>query len=129
MAVLGQQTLQINSATLGPISGSAPMYACRAWISFNGINPSTREAANVSSLVRNATGDFTINFATAMPSANYAVVGSASGDAGHPQHAIGTKLDVAPTTTAVRVHSGDTGGSNSTGRLKNTSYHGIAIFQ
>ena len=35
-------------------SGSAPVYACRAWVNFNG------------------TGDYTVNFTTAMPDANYA---------------------------------------------------------
>lgn len=56
-------------------TGSAPVYACRAWVNFNGVTTVTiRANGNVSSVVRNATGDYTINFATALPDANYAVV-------------------------------------------------------
>jgi hypothetical protein len=54
-------------------SGSAPVYACRAWVNFNGTtSPGTiRASGNVSSVTRNGTGDYTVNFTTAMPDANY----------------------------------------------------------
>jgi hypothetical protein len=73
MAVLGASSLQINSATLGSQTGSAPMYACRAWVSFNGTTaPGTiNNNGNVSSVTRNATGSYTVNFTTAMPHADY----------------------------------------------------------
>jgi hypothetical protein len=77
MAVLGASSLQINSATLGSQTGSAPMFAARAWVNFDGTtSPGTiRANGNVSSVTRNGTGDYTINFATAMPDANYALIG------------------------------------------------------
>jgi hypothetical protein len=59
-------------------SGSAPVYACRAWVNFNGTNGSIRASGNVSSVTRNGTGDYTVNFATAMPDANYSLGNSAS---------------------------------------------------
>jgi hypothetical protein len=64
-------------------SGSAPIYACRAWVNFSGTSsPGTiRASGNVSSVTRNATGDFTINFTTAMQDANYAIVAT-SADSG-----------------------------------------------
>jgi hypothetical protein len=77
MAVLGQETLVINSATLGPISGSAPMYAARAWVNFDGFNATIRENGNVSSVTRSTTGTYAINFTTAMPDANYSPTGIA----------------------------------------------------
>jgi hypothetical protein len=63
-------------------SGSAPLYACRAWVNFNGTTgPGTiRGSGNVSSVTRNATGDYTVNFTTAMPDANYAVNATAGGN-------------------------------------------------
>jgi hypothetical protein len=75
MAVLGASSLQIDSATLGPISGSAPMYACRAWVNFNGTtSPGTiRASGNVSSTTRQSTGRFTVNLSTALSDANYEV--------------------------------------------------------
>jgi hypothetical protein len=57
-----------------------PVYACRAWVNFDGTNafspnPSTsaiRDSGNVSSIYQNGTGDFTVNYEKAMPDANYA---------------------------------------------------------
>lgn len=55
-------------------AGSAPTYACRAWVNFNGTGTvAIRASGNVSSITDNGTGDYTVNFATAMPDANYAV--------------------------------------------------------
>jgi hypothetical protein len=55
-------------------SGSAPVYACRAWVSFDGTtSPGTiRASGNVSSVTKNSTGNYTVNFTTAMPDNNYA---------------------------------------------------------
>ncbi len=56
-------------------SGSAPIYACRAWVNFNGTDVvAIRAAGNVSSITDNGTGDYTINFTTALPDANYGFV-------------------------------------------------------
>jgi hypothetical protein len=55
-------------------SGSAPIYACRAWVNFNGTGTvAIRASGNVSSITDNGTGDYTVNFTTAMPDANYSV--------------------------------------------------------
>lgn len=53
--------------------------ACRAWVNFDGTTtpPTIRASFNVSSVVRNGTGDYTINFVTALPDANYSVQGAA----------------------------------------------------
>jgi hypothetical protein len=56
-------------------TGSAPVYACRAWVNFDGTSPATiRASGNVSSVTRNAAGQYTVNFATALPDANYSAV-------------------------------------------------------
>jgi len=52
-------------------SGSAPVYACRAWVNFDGTNGSIRASGNVSSVTRTSTGRYTVNLTTAMPDANY----------------------------------------------------------
>jgi hypothetical protein len=56
-------------------SGSAPVYACRAWVNFDGTtSPGTiRASGNVSSVTKNSTGNYTVNFTTATPDVNYAV--------------------------------------------------------
>jgi len=59
--------------TLGfGVAGSAPFYLPRAWVIFTGTGTVTiRASGNVSSITDNGTGDYTINFTTAMADANY----------------------------------------------------------
>lgn len=53
-----------------------PAYLCRAWVNFNGTGTvAIRASGNVSSITDNGVGDYTVNFATALPDANYAVSG------------------------------------------------------
>lgn len=69
------QTLSLFNA-----SGSAPVYACRAWVNFNGTGTvAIRASGNVSSITDNGAGDYTVNFTTAMSDANYAVNVSVGG--------------------------------------------------
>lgn len=57
-------------------SGSAPIYACRAWVNYNGTGtPAIRASGNVSSITDEGTGEWTINFSTAMQDANYVTTG------------------------------------------------------
>jgi hypothetical protein len=45
---------------------------CRAWVNFNGTSTvAIRASFNVSSITDNATGDYTVNFTTALTDANY----------------------------------------------------------
>ena len=67
-------TPTFDSASLSTISGTAPLYMCRAWVNFNGTvaTPSTiYGSGNVSSVTNSATGNYIINFTTAMPDINY----------------------------------------------------------
>ena len=58
----------------GAQSGSAPIYGARAWVSFNGTGTvAIRGSGNVSSITDNGTGDYTVNFTTAIADTNYAV--------------------------------------------------------
>jgi len=53
-------------------SGSAPVYAARAWVNFNGTGSvAIRASGNVSSVTDNGTGSYTVNFTTAISDANY----------------------------------------------------------
>jgi len=66
-------TPNIDSAQFATVSGTAPIYPCRAWVNFNGTGTvAIRASGNVSSITDNGTGDYTVNFTTAMSDANYA---------------------------------------------------------
>ena len=61
-----------DALTLFNASGSAPVYACRAWVNFNGTGTvAIRSSGNVSSITDNGTGDYTVNFTNAMSDVNY----------------------------------------------------------
>lgn len=63
----------------GGQTGSAPIYGCRAWVNFNGTGTiAIRASGNVSSIADNGDGDYTINFTSAMPDANFSCVASQS---------------------------------------------------
>ena len=67
-------TLTIGTATQAVPSGTAPLYAARAWVNFNGTGTvAIRASGNVSSITDNGAGDYTVNFTSAMPDANYAI--------------------------------------------------------
>jgi hypothetical protein len=62
--------LQFNSG----YGSVATAYGCRAWVNFNGTGTvAIRASGNVSSITDNGAGDYTVNFTTAMPDANYAI--------------------------------------------------------
>jgi hypothetical protein len=88
-------------------SGSAPVYACRAWVNFDGTGTvAIRASGNVSSITDNGTGDYTVNFTTAMPDANYCATvgfGNDSGSSGTGCYI--SKVGTTRTTSAIRVHS------------------------
>jgi len=117
-------TPTIDSAQLATVSGTAPLYMCRAWVNFNGTGTvAIRASGNVSSITDNGTGDYTVNFTTALVDANY----SFAVNAGAP--GIDTSFVEAPrvalTTAAFRFR---TFGYNSL-TIIDSSICSVAIFR
>lgn len=99
-------------------SGSAPIYACRAWVNFNGTGTvAIRASGNVSSITDNGVGLYTVNFTTALQDANYATAQSHASTAG------GIVL-VSYTTTSVGVET-----YNSSGTLTDRSIVCVSVFR
>jgi hypothetical protein len=71
------QVLRMNSgATALEFATIASTSNVKAWINFDGTGtPSIRASLNVSSITDNNTGDYTVNFTSALTDANYAVAG------------------------------------------------------
>ena len=102
-------------------SGSAPIYACRAWVNFNGTGTvAIRASGNVSSITDNGPGDYTINFTTAMPDANFAVLGTPGAATGADWTCFATTY----TTSSVRVVI-----RNGTNTAVDAEFVNIAIFR
>ena len=89
---------------------NAAAYGCRAWVNFNGTGTvAIRASGNVSSITDNGTGDYTVNFTTAMSDANYSVSATCGfGASGYGRVAEAPSMPGAGTpqaTTYVRVTS------------------------
>ena len=101
--------LQINSG----YGSVATAYGCRAWVNFNGTGTvAIRDSGNVSSITDNGTGNYTVNFTTAMPDNEYApvsdVVRDYDQDVNNGYSNIGTV-----TTTTFKILTGQSSVGNS----------------
>lgn len=129
VAILDEDTMSSDSATslatqqsikayadstgITQGTGSAPYFGCRAFGAFDGgaSSPITPiSSGNISSIVRNSTGNFTITLASAMPSANYSVIANEFHDDGV---SFGTStsvtiIDASSFSFRVGEHSGST---------------------
>ena len=97
-------------------SGSAPIYACRAWVNFDGTSTiAIRASGNVSSITDNGGaggGDYTVNFTTAMPDNDYTVTGM-----GRHQNGVSD----AGIIIAIQTSDGSTGVTTSSVRISTHS--------
>ena len=60
--------------TMVSTSTSVGFGICRAWAAFSGSDGTILASYNISSVTRNSAGNYTANFTTAMPDANYATI-------------------------------------------------------
>ena len=94
-----------DGATQSVIPGGStllPQFMCRAWVNFQGNPMAVRASGNVSSVVRNGVGDYTINLSTAMPDANSAVSMAYTSEV-NVQHTVGFLAGSGITASSVRV--------------------------
>ena len=105
----------------------ATAYGCRAWVNFNGTGtPAIRASGNVTSITDNGTGDYTVNFTTAMPDINYSVAGAVnegSTDNALPARVLQLRRST-PTTSSSRI-----GISNFSNSAFDTEYVFFQVFR
>lgn len=108
----------------------ATAYGCRAWVNFDGTTNvggfcTARASGNVSSVADNGTGDYTVNFSTAMPDANYAVTVSQSISSGGAATIQFTREDLtARTASAFRTRV-----TNTASTAVDSAQVNVAIFR
>jgi hypothetical protein len=66
-------TLNNDTGVLATQNGMTGI--AKAWVNFAGASGTVNGSFNVSSVTRNGTGDYTVNFTTAMPNTNYCYMG------------------------------------------------------
>lgn len=121
----------------GAQTGTAPIYGCRAWVNFdgtrneadtgastNGANVKIRASGNVTSVLKNGTGDYTVNFTTALADANYCITGT-MGDytTTNVARSVSVSTATAPSTSAVRIVNMGNGSAEDSARVS------VAIFR
>lgn len=120
----------LGSSVLATPTGSAPSYTCRAWVNFNGTGTvAIRASGNVSSITDNGTGNYQVNFASALPDANYAVTGTTVWADNFPGNvsAVCIPDSYTPTTTATRIVT--VTGNYVTGDARDSAFVNVAIFR
>ena len=111
----------VTTAKLGTSEASG---LAKAWVNFNGTGTvAIRASFNVSSITDNGTGDYTVNFTTALADANYSVVGT-TGTGSSANKATFEAPRATPTTSAVRGVTSDYAGT-----ITDYAYVNIAIFR
>jgi hypothetical protein len=101
-------------------------FGCRAWVNFNGTGTvAIRASGNVSSITDNSSGNYTVNFSTAMPDGNYSAVAFAQ-DAATKMLAAGWPSNSALSASNYRLTTSSSGGGSA--ELDST-YVFVAIFR
>ena len=81
MSTIKTETLSTPSNSTVPVD-TVVNGTAKAWVNFNGTGTvAIRRAFNVSSITDNGTGDYTVNFTTAMVDADYSAQGTLNDDA------------------------------------------------
>ena len=101
------QSYNANPPVIKSSSGAEVGTFCRAWVNFNGTGTvAIRQSFNVSSITDNGTGDYTVNFVTALADADYSSFASVSfGSGGYSFPLVNTSsfaVITAPTTSSMR---------------------------
>lgn len=119
-------TPNIDSAQFATVIGTAPLYASRAWVNFNGTGVvAIRASGNVSSITDNGTGLYTVNFTTAMQDVNYCALASYNYDnSGTGGNNDGQAAPYDFTTTTVNILT-----TQGAGGLIDTSIVVVSIFR
>jgi hypothetical protein len=102
----------------------ATAYGCRAWVNFNGSGTvAIRASGNVSSITDNGSGDYTVNFTTAMADENYSCVVTVNNSSSSTSMAQ-IRSATTPTVSLVRLAS-----VNTNGTAINPEYFNASIFR
>ena len=100
-------TLKVNTLEEATVGG-ATFYTAKAWVNFDGSagTISARASGNVSGIVDNGTGIYTVSFTTAFSDANYAIGTAGSRAATQTTlRQIGVDESSAPATGSARINS------------------------
>ena len=109
-----------TATALSTATGAAPSYGARAWVNFDGTRDTSgavstantnrliRQSGNVGSVLRNALGNYTINFATPMIDINYTAIGTVGELDNVAEFSSTVNVNGPYTTSSLRIATGFT---------------------
>ena len=119
---------EIRANTISDAAGTGPVtltgqYAAKVWVNFNGSGTvAIRGSGNVSSITDNGTGDYTVNFTSALADANFSAQYSANRDAtGNYGYAQALPYNQVPTSSSIRT------GVSNPGTFVDSDYNFVTV--
>jgi hypothetical protein len=108
--VITTDDLAANAVTTPKLGTNEASGLAKAWVNFNGTGTvAIRAQYNVSSITDNGTGDYTVNFTSALADANYSVAVTQGGSASGAGASTADQI-TARTASLVRVYTYTTAG-------------------
>jgi len=118
----------VVTGTLTASGGVSGANSLKAWVNFNGTGTvAIRASGNVTSITDGGTGDYTVNFTTAMTDANYAAVFGGQGSTGASLAYVtgrGNNATLQQTTTTLNIST-----SNGANAATDPLVASVAIFR
>jgi hypothetical protein len=109
--------------TTDDLAANAASGLAKAWVNFNGTGTvAIRASFNVSSITDNGTGDYTVNFTTAMVDANYSA--QVTPISGGLMGGAGVSAGTGYTTSSIRI-----GAVNDAGSFADSIFMAVSIFR
>ena len=119
-------TLSNLAGSLSVPVGTVVQGSAKAWVNFDGTGTvAIRASFNVTSVTDNGTGDYTLNFTTALPDANYCCAQMGVTASGVGADARENQISPTKTTTAYRIAVINFATSN----YADVSFVSVAIFR
>jgi hypothetical protein len=126
VGIAGGEPISFYKSTKALSPGLVAGQLCRAWVNFNGTGTvAIRAAYNVASISDNGSGDYTVNFATAMPDANYCVVGTSGKATTTYQSTTSTVTTAAISSSSIQIFNREWG----TNTVIDAEYMFVTIFR
>lgn len=106
--VITTDDIAANAVTTAKLGSAEASGLAKAFVNFNGTSTvAIRASFNVSSITDNGTGDYTVNFTTALVDANYSIASTGLRGTGASANVVCVnKFTTTPTVSAVRIYVG-----------------------
>jgi hypothetical protein len=142
LSTTGQASIGGNLLANSGYGSAAVMYGCRAWVNFDATRNSSggtdsantarfiRASANVTSVVKTASGRYQVTFTTALPDTGYGVSGFTVGVVSSTRiYVVGEDDTVSRTTSTINIVVGNAGSASAAGSYNDVSQITLSVFR